>query len=94
MEIPKTYNPATIQLLPYQGFNTLRFGDDYETVRQKLPTIKPLDAEGHYFHLREYYEEMNMSLGYTSEGKLSWVTFFFQPYNNIHNYLYTVTWDL
>ncbi len=87
MEITKTYKPITIQLSPYQGFNTLRFGDEYAVVRQKLPTIKPLDAEGHYFYLREYYEAMNMSLGYTGEGKLCWVSFMFQPYTRIHNYL-------
>jgi hypothetical protein len=87
MEIQEINTPITIQLIPYQGFNTLRFGDEYATVRQKLSVIKPLDAEAHHFYLREYYEAMNMSLGYTYEGKLSWATFLFSPYENIHNYL-------
>ncbi len=81
MEIPKNYKPIIIQLFPYQGFNTLRFGDDYATIRQKLPTIKPLDAEGHRYYLREYYEEMNMTLEYSVENKLNGITFLFEtPY--------------
>lgn len=86
MEIPKINTPITIQLLPYQGFNTLRFGDEYAVVRQKLPTIKPLDERGYRDYAREYYEAMKMSLGYTYEEKLSWVAFLFQPYNKKHNY--------
>lgn len=86
MEIPKIYKPAIIQLFPYQGFNTLRFGDDYAIVRQKLPTIKPLDAEGHYFHLREYYEAMNMTLEYSIENKLNGITFLFETSTETDSY--------
>lgn len=81
MEISLNNNPIIIQLFPYQGFNTLRFGDDYETVRQKLSVINPLDSEGHRYYLREYYEEMNMTLEYSVENKLNGITFLFEtPY--------------